>query len=104
MRATAPATAVTTAVTTAALALALSACSSTSKPSHDAVKGKIKADASFAALKDSQIDCLTDVFIRYGDAGSLRSYVAGKTTLENVQGPKGNDGKIKTDAAKCIRA
>jgi len=82
--------------------LVVGACS-TAKPSHDAVKSKLKADTGLSSLKDSQLDCFTDVVIRYSDAGDLTAYVHGTKPLDKIRSDKKDEPKFKDEAARCVR-
>jgi len=83
--------------------LALAACSTATKPGHDAVKSKLKADTGLSSLKDSQLDCFTDVVIRYSDAGDLTAYVHGTKPLDKIRSDKKDEPKFKEEAARCVR-
>lgn len=87
----------------AATTIAVSGCGGQSKPSHDAVKAKVKSEALFAKASDAQVDCFTDVIIKYGSAGDLNAFVQGTKTLDAVQGRKADEAAERADAQLCAK-
>lgn len=91
---------------TAALAIGLftlTACGA-DKPSHDALKNKLKSESTFSSLTDGQVSCITDVLLKYAKAGDLADYVAGKKKVEDVRGPASKEEAVNKETQACVTA
>ncbi|MEV4114772.1 hypothetical protein [Nonomuraea sp. NPDC049695] len=95
--------ALTLGITTAALALAVAACGSGagSAPDKAGLVGKLAADENFKGVPGDVTDCMAEVALKLGDQDDLKSYMAGKITLEQVKGLGKDDKAAEAEAEKC---
>ncbi len=84
-----------------AASLGLGACGSTSKPSVSALDAKLHKEQALNQFSSSQIDCLAGVFRKYGDANSLKAYVNGKISANELKGSTSNSFKSAEKA--CVQ-
>ncbi len=80
----------------------LAGCGSTSKPTVAALNAKLQKEQQLnSQFTAAQIHCVAGVFQRYGNAGSLDKYVAGKIKVGRLMGTTSEAAQDATHA--CLR-
>ncbi|HEX3816593.1 MAG TPA: hypothetical protein VHX59_27435 [Mycobacteriales bacterium] len=88
-----------------ALALTLSAGACGGGVDKDKLVTKLKTDADFKSLPDSQVKCIADVAVKYGDKSKINDYINGKRNTDDGIGSMSSKDEKKAEAAakKCVQ-
>jgi hypothetical protein len=79
----------------------LTACS-VDPPSKQALANKLKSETIFQSLSAQQVNCISDVLLKYAKASDLKDYVDGKKTINDVRSPKDKKEKVEKESTACI--
>lgn len=64
---------------------------------------KIKEDPELKSMPDSVIDCVADVYIKYGDKEELKAVIDGKrSTDKEIKGLDLNNKQVKAEMEACV--
>jgi hypothetical protein len=87
-----------------ALALTLSASACGGGVDKGKLVNKMKSDAAFKGLKDSQVKCLADVAVKYGKKDQINKYIDGKEDSDGINASsESNNKKAEAAAQKCVK-